>query len=595
MIVPGSRPLWVLAVSAVLGFRVGYVAFPSWQVAVQTAQVVAGIVHYPADNPFYIYHTKLWTLLHQVGAVLLRAGVSEMRLSMWLSGVLGMLSFAALALFVYAFGRSALLAIGCAFLIFYTRGAEYGVVYPVVLMGTEHTYGVVGLSTFVLVMGLLGTGCAKLGGFVLGLAPALHPSLGAWLWLTAAMAAVWDRRAVREEYRAGFPYLLAGALVTAISLFVQIAFIYEVPDVDPAVAQKYLSAFIAFWDGHRQPVNIWHPGVALNGLGLMIALGWLRTHRDLSGSARFLLRLLIVSACLSLVFVGVSWIPPGRLPLWLVTLMPARLLNVGAMTFAALLFGLLYSLRGRVGTALISLALAAGLLLGRFSMLWQRTEQPWWTLELGRPDPFLVLVFAGIGLIALVIVPELGSRRTQTGAVVSNVRSNATVLARPVAWTLTLAVFGVLGYAASQTWTLRARLLDWTSEPVFIVASQEQTGFLASSSAFHLAQLFSRRPVLINGGALDTLSYAPEGGPAMDRILRDVYGFDLLHPPAGVSPGGGAIPDAINRPVWESFSREQWQAIRRTYDVTQVLTDTSYELKLPVAAQSRNVRLYEIP
>ena len=69
---PRLRPLWVLAASGALGFRVGYIGFPTWHVVAQTAQVLAGFVIYPPDNPFYIYHTKLWTILHQIGAVLLR-------------------------------------------------------------------------------------------------------------------------------------------------------------------------------------------------------------------------------------------------------------------------------------------------------------------------------------------------------------------------------------------------------------------------------------------------------------------------------------------------------------------------------------------
>ena len=49
--------------------------------AVETAQVVAGLVKYPSGNPFYVYHTKLWTVVHQICAVLLRAGVSEIAVS----------------------------------------------------------------------------------------------------------------------------------------------------------------------------------------------------------------------------------------------------------------------------------------------------------------------------------------------------------------------------------------------------------------------------------------------------------------------------------------------------------------------------------
>ena len=101
------QPLVVLAFSGLLGFWIGGVRLPSWHVAVESAQVVAGLVQYPRDNPFYIYHTKLWTVLHQIGAVLLRAGVSEIALSRILSGVLGMLSFQALSMFVWALSRDA--------------------------------------------------------------------------------------------------------------------------------------------------------------------------------------------------------------------------------------------------------------------------------------------------------------------------------------------------------------------------------------------------------------------------------------------------------------------------------------------------------
>jgi hypothetical protein len=44
----------VLVVSGIGGFHAGMVTFPDWQVAVETAQVVAGIVRYPVDNPFYL-------------------------------------------------------------------------------------------------------------------------------------------------------------------------------------------------------------------------------------------------------------------------------------------------------------------------------------------------------------------------------------------------------------------------------------------------------------------------------------------------------------------------------------------------------------
>src|SRR5205085_11700117 len=99
---------------------------------------------------------------------------------------------------------------------------------------------------------------------------------------------------------------------------------------------------------------------------------------------------------------------------------------------------------------------------------------------------------------------------------------------------------------------------------------------------------------LLDGGGLDALPYAKESGPAMNRILLDVYGIDLLSPPEDALHGG-VVPDASNKGTWQGYSRAKWQAIRQTYDVTQVVTDESWTLDLPVTAQGHGMRLYRIP
>ncbi len=80
----------------------------------------------------------------------------------------------------------------------------------------------------------------------------------------------------------------------------------------------------------------------------------------------------------------------------------------------------------------------------------------------------------------------------------------------------------------------------------------------------------------------------------MNRILRDVYAVDLLNPPEE-GRWTGSIPPATNRRAWERYSRRRWEEIRRTYNVTQVLTEGEWVLDLPVVAQTQDFRLYEIP
>jgi hypothetical protein len=102
---------------------------------------------------------KLWTLLHQVCAVLLRAGVGEIQASRLVSGLLGMLSLQALAMVTFAFSGRAILSAGLAVLLFVSGVTYAGAVYPIFLMGVPFTYGVVGLSLLVLVAGTLGRAC----------------------------------------------------------------------------------------------------------------------------------------------------------------------------------------------------------------------------------------------------------------------------------------------------------------------------------------------------------------------------------------------------------------------------------------------------
>src|SRR5438270_619759 len=83
--------------------------------------------------------------------------------------------------------------------------------------------GAIGLSALMLVTALFGAGCYRSGGFLLGLAPAIHPSLAVWVGLVMALAFAWDVRRLTVEFRPALKYFLAGGVITAISLAVQLA------------------------------------------------------------------------------------------------------------------------------------------------------------------------------------------------------------------------------------------------------------------------------------------------------------------------------------------------------------------------------------
>jgi len=160
-----------------------------------------------------------------------------------------------------------------------------------------------------------------------------------------------------------------------------------------------------------------------------------------------------------------------------------------------------------------------------------------------------------------------------------------------------LATIALMAVTLVLTWNLQRprgfEMTDRTNDVLFRMLSDGR-GLLLTGGDLHLVQLRSRRPVLLDGGGLDALPYAVESAPEMDRILREVYGVDLLNPPEEAR-FRGSIPPEFTRAVWQSYSREQWEAVASRFGVRQVLTPGDWELKLPVAVRNRGLTVYDIP
>ena len=596
--------LWVLLLSGILGFRVGMLGFPNWQVAVETAQVVGRLVPYPPDNIFYIYHTRLWTVLHQVLALALRAGVSEVTLSLVVSGVQGMLTFQALALFVYALSRDVLLALGAAALIFFTRSAEYGTVYPLFLLGTEHTYGVVGLSTGVLAVAMLGSGWYRAGALLLGIAPCIHPALGSWTVLIAVLAVLSDFRTLRVALRPALPWFLAGCGITVVSLIIQVSMAPAIPAGMVRLSPDDLSTFVRLWDGHRAAVNIWRNGVLLNVASLVVASACLaaagrpssaslgETDATTDGS-RLLLRITAAGSLLALLMIPLSWIPPERLPSALLVLMPGRYLNFAAMTFVALLIGLLAS-RRQLWYRIVLLLLTCGLLAGDHSMLWEFLERHHGVHYQSHVRPLHIVWMATAALLARTWWERREHLEGTGQTAESRSAPHLSHLLHPLHLShLVLLALIVLMTLHQHDELSGAHFNDRTND-LFFADIARGPGVLLIAGDLRLVQLRTRRAVLLDTGALDTVMYSLETGAAMQRMLREIYGLDLLHPPAD-AVGAGRIPALSHRDTWERYTAEQWRSIRRDFGVTQVLAYADWTLQLPVASQSRRLLLYDIP
>jgi hypothetical protein len=553
----------VVAASALAGFAMGALR-PALQVALEPAQVLAGVVRYPDGNPFGLYQASVWTVWHQLLAPFLAAGVPERALSVAISGLLGALAFVGMSLVALAVGAAPWLACGVPFLVSAADPSAWGFRYGIHLVGYAHTYGAAGLDWLLLVIGLFGVGRWRAGALALGFGPAVHASLGVWLALVVGVCAVASRRELLPRWREILGGGTLGALLAAASLGLHLA---QAPrtSIEPAEATVYLETFVRLWDAHRVPPAIlgWRGATVLCTVGIAL----LASRRDPSPAAtRFALRILTLAAVVGLGLGALQHlVPPDALPDALTIAMPTRLLNLPMLAFLPVAAGALWRRRPDVlaQVALLGLAIVA-LAVGR--------ER--WLAAVALP-----LLGIGVLIVTLRPLPALPTARRSLDVAVALACAAAVAL---------VAFEGVRD--------LRPRLdylIDRTNDGALAAASR-RPGILAVGSSIEVVQLRTFRPLLIDPGALDMLPYALAAGPEMVRILDRVYGVDFFQPPKSVIHQA-TLPEREVLRVWEARTPSEWVALGREFQISDVLVPASWRLQLPVVARSRWVALYRIP
>ena len=613
------RGVWLAAAS---GAALGALQ-PRWQVAVEPAQVLAGVVRYPPDNPFFIYQAHAWTLLHQLCAAALKLGVREAALSVALGTLVPALIGAGLALWFFACrtsepGPGAAVVAASLPPLASTLDLGIGVQYPLLVAGNEHTYGMAGLGAAVLPLGLAGHGAFRAAGFTLALAPAVHPSLGAWT--IAAFVAAWPWWRGREDSRRLLSGAAWGALVTGLSLAVHLILSHPSPAVDPALRHQHLRSFVALWDGHRQPFSMLWPPALFAALVAAAGLARLAAGGD-EPRLRVLLRACVAVGVIGFVAHRAALTDLPLSDLFLV-LMPSRFLNVLVIGSVPLLAGTLWA-HGPHGhlllAAVVGLGLGADLGVG---------------VGVGVVETVRLLAL-GTGL-ALAILP--GARGAKASAVLAVLLS---ALCGPAivggwewheearrwvgaAWLLALASLapGPLGERLARLPPRRLRrwgqaatglalaVLVGTATAVLHRASadtrghmaalfgpadpavqraQQRAGAVAVAPGIWMFQLRARRPVLLDPAALDFLPYVPQAAPAMERILREVYGVDLM-----ARAGDELLPLDAVRARWESRTADEWRRLGRDLAFTDVLVYADWALPLPAVVTGPEYALYAV-
>lgn len=667
----------VVLVAVVCGIYFGLTC--GWQIAVESAQAVAGLVDYPPDNPFYVYHVKSWTLLHQIPALLLRRGVSEAAVSVAIGCFASTLCLTALALWSYALGGDRLIASLTPLICVVTNVCkDCGGLYPIRLYPHVYwsTYGITGTGYVLLTWSLLGLGFRRPVAFLCGLAPALHPALGAWCLLVSVAALAWDLRRERPRAAAMLRWFALGGAISAISFAARCYVSRNLPSIDPIAARQMVEAFVAGWDNHRLALPPTHVDWWMSGAAYTLAAVVYAWHRRrLAPESLVLLRVMLITSLAGLALALLTHVPDW-LPLSVVMAMPGRFINFSIVAFPALLIGLsarwrrwwpmqvvfaglmiaclaravmlktqaiyvpaapkFFALAGLVsvyicctsrrrdasrfvrrwlGWATLAVLLVtafvwrqdwhlAALVTALVPLLWWMRERFFWC-RLTRLR--VAARSAGVACASIVgmmaIGPWLASglvlvTRLPTGlALLGSWWRPPTALAKRNALALAAAAVGfcVIGWqlmAQAQAGFAfeRAR----RASPLWSAAARGE-GLILTAPRVGLAQLRSRRGVVINGEAINQITYIPASAPAINRALRRLYGDDLLLPrPADWLPCGGLMAES-GRQLWEARSADEWRQLAEEFSFGDILTPVGWKLRLPMVAREGRLALYRVP
>lgn len=553
----------VVIASGILGFFLGAFRFPQWQDAIEGAQLLSGVVTYTSATPFYLYLMKAWTLLHQIPALFLWMGATETQVALFLSGCMGMLSYQCLALTLYALTGGALVAVLIPFLIDYTAATLFYSAYPLFLMGSSNTYGVIGFSWIYLTLLLLSLERYRWAGFFLGIAPALHFPLAVTLYFIVGMTLILTPS--RSRYRAVFWPFVIGLLLSILSYAIQQSF--SGPDYNqilPIFLKNEYSQFVKEWEGHRKMIPYSDKGLWLNILVIFL-IGFYTSFSKPRREAMFFLRAVQFTAAASLLVAGLSHIPVEKLPLWFTSPIPGRMLNIAILSYVPVMFGICWSLRNVYTTLFVLMTVITLATTARFF-----------------PDHTpTALVVLGTLLVGLLLI--LREKTQPVTAPTKKIESISRIL---IVFSLAAFLLKALFFTAQPGSEHRERWIDWRKDP-FLKQVKQGQGILLTGPDLGHAQLLTRRPILIHYEGLDILAYFPELGPLSFDIIKKIYGVNVLLPPQENTP-------ELIKTLWEKRTLEEWLKIQKDYGVTQVITSSEWRLKIPKVTENELMKLYAI-
>jgi hypothetical protein len=546
----GRAPLSLLACALGIGVLLGLLAPMTSQEGLDGALVLAGIVHYPPQSPMYQYFLGSWTIIHQLGALLLRVGLDQSYVGELLFLVPCALLVGAYAAIVYCFSGQFLLSLLAAPLCFLTNPlakffaspdyADLGLLWS---QPPVQTFGFWAHAGSVWVVGCVAAGRRALAGFSAVVLIAVHPVLGVYMVALLVVTLLAGKLFLGLGVQGFVRGAALGACVTIASFA---AYLMTRPDLSGPIDQTAYDAYMTAWDTHRSHVMTPEiaariavaAAIAIGVLGVFIILARPRREPALQTSG-----LVLLAIAASTIAYFAMHLTPDLLPEIFTRAAPGRLLNVQAFLSTPMALGLAVFAAGQAARDWTTEATAT---------------------RLRRAIPVVACVIVAAELAAHIL-----SRRN---LMIDDARLMAATRGPSDA--------SVTSGDSAAFWR-DVRQLGITRQ------------VLASRSASRPALDDGHLPVALNVGSFDFIPYIPRTAGTVARIVEQGYGVSFTDPPPDMRHGG-ALPPNGGRQYWAQLSIDGWCRISRDLDVAALVAPTDWTIGLPRLASGAEFTMYKI-
>jgi|SRR5271169_27826 len=547
---PGKPAPGLLIFGAlVIGVLLGILAPAPEQRGVDGSLVLAGIVNYPPQSPMAAYFLDSWTIIHQFGALLLRAGIDQNSVNALIFLLPCALLVCGYAMIVYGFSGRFLLSLLAGPLCYLANplaplfaSPDYTTLGLLWSQASEGTYGFWAHAGAVWVIGCVAAGRYALAGFSALVLIAAHPVLGAYM--TALLAATFV--VGRFFFRLDMPGLAKGAAWGACVTLLSLAAYFKTRSGFSApIDQAAYEAYLRLWDVHRSHSMTLGQAMRIAG-GIAVAIAGLTTFIVLDVSRRnsavLACALVLLAVTASTIAYYAVHLAPEFLPALVLRAVPARLLNVQAF----------------VSTPL---ALAVAISVADRSVKTWKTEAFVWT---ARIMPAAVLL--------LIVVSATAYALQRRHAVADYART-----------ILETRILGKIWPAQQQSEAF------WRD-----VRNAGVTGLVLTSSAASASSLYhGHLSIALYAQGFDFIPYLPQTASAVAQIIQTGYGVSFSNPPSEIR-NGARLPVDAGQTYWVQLGPDDWCRMSRDLAIVALVAPSNWTVKLPILVPGPELTLYAV-